>query len=43
MWRPCENFEASLGYYFTVNESNIELFSYESQLAGPALAVRFKF
>jgi hypothetical protein len=42
-WQPCENFEASLGYYFTVNESNIEIFSYESQLAGPALAVRFKF
>jgi hypothetical protein len=42
-WRPCENFEASLGYYFTLNDSNYEVFSYESQLAGPAFAVRFKF
>jgi hypothetical protein len=42
-WRPCENFEMSLGYYFTVNESDLEVFSYESHLAGPTLAVKFKF
>ncbi|OAI56213.1 hypothetical protein AYO49_01000 [Verrucomicrobiaceae bacterium SCGC AG-212-N21] len=43
LWRPSEHFEASLGYYFTLNESNFDIFSYESHLAGPALAVRYKF
>lgn len=42
-WRPCENFEATLGYYYTLNQSNYEVFSYESQLAGPAVAVKYKF
>jgi hypothetical protein len=42
-WRPCENFEGSLGYYYTINESNIDVFSYDSQLAGPSIAVRYKF
>jgi hypothetical protein len=42
-WRPSEHFEASLGYYFTLNESNYDVFSYESQLAGPALAVKYRF
>jgi hypothetical protein len=42
-WRPCENCDIVLGYYFTLNESNFEVFSYESHLAGPTLAVRYKF
>lgn len=42
-WRPCENFELSAGYNYTLNDSNYEIFSYESQLAGPSLAVKFKF
>jgi hypothetical protein len=42
-WRPCENFELSLGYYYTYNQSNYEVFSYDAHLAGPTAALKYKF
>lgn len=42
-WRPCENFELSLGYNFSLNESNFDVFSYQAHLAGPSVIVSYKF
>lgn len=42
-WRPCENFEVSLGYNFTLNESNYDVFSYQAHLAGPSVVASYKF
>ncbi len=42
-WRPKEYLEFSAGYNFTLNESNYDVFSYESHLAGPTVAVKVKF
>jgi hypothetical protein len=35
--------ELGLSYNFTVNRSSRDQFSYESQLAGPALTLKAKF
>lgn len=42
-WRPCENFEVSLGYNFSLNESNYDVFSYQAHLAGPSVVASYKF
>lgn len=42
-WRPCPNFELSLGYNFTLNESNFDVFSYQAHLAGPSVVMSYKF
>ena len=42
-WRPKEYLEFSAGYNFTLNESNYDVFSYESHLAGPTVAAKVKF
>lgn len=42
-WRPCENFEMSAGYNFTINESNYDVFSYQAHLAGPSVVVKCRF
>lgn len=43
VWRPSKNVELSASYNFTLNESNYEVFDYESSLAGPSLALKLKF
>jgi Putative beta-barrel porin 2 len=42
-YRPREWVELGLSYNFTVNRSSRDQFSYESQLAGPALTLKAKF
>jgi len=42
-WRPNEFLELAAGYNYSFNDSNLEAFDYETQLAGPSLALKFKF
>ncbi len=42
-WRPRKFLELSANYNFAVNDSNLDFFDYEAQLAGPSLRVSFKF
>jgi hypothetical protein len=42
-WHPTKYLELTASYNFSVNRSNYEVFDYESQLAGPALALKVKF
>jgi len=42
-WRPTEYLELAAGYNYSFNNSNLEVFDYESQLAGPSVALKFKF
>ncbi len=43
VWRPSKFVELCASYNFTVNKSNYEVFDYESNLAGPSVAVKVKF
>jgi len=42
-YRPKEWLELGLSYNYTVNRSNYDAFSFNSQLAGPSLAARIRF
>ncbi|MBL9116131.1 MAG: hypothetical protein JNJ83_14080 [Verrucomicrobiaceae bacterium] len=42
-WRPKEWLEMSAGYNFTFNSSNVDVFDYETHLAGPSIALRVRF
>jgi hypothetical protein len=42
-WRPWEPLEISAGYNYSLNESNRDVFDYEAQLAGPSIALKFRF
>jgi len=42
-WRPKEYLELGAHYNFAINKSSLDVFDYESQLAGPALALRVRF
>ncbi len=42
-WRPRKHLELSASYNYSINESNLEFFDYEAQLAGPAISLKFKF
>jgi hypothetical protein len=42
-WQPTKYLELSAGYNFTLNESNYEVFDYESQLTGPSVMLKYKF
>ena len=42
-WRPRKFLELSASYNYAVNDSNLDFFDYEGQLAGPAMSLKFKF
>lgn len=42
-WRPKKYMELSAGYNFTLNKSNIDVFDYESHLAGPSVVLKYQF
>lgn len=42
-WQPWECLELSASYNFSLNESNLSVFDYEAQLAGPSVSLKFKF
>jgi hypothetical protein len=42
-YKPKEWLELGLSYNYTVNRSNYDAFSFNSQLAGPSLAARIRF
>lgn len=42
-WQPYECLEVTASYNYSLNRSNLDAFDYEAQLAGPSLALKFKF
>lgn len=42
-WTPVKNLDVILSYNFALNDSNYDVFDYETNLAGPGLSVKFKF
>jgi len=42
-WRPKEWLEVAASWNYTLNRSNIDVFSYDAQLAGPSISVKAKF
>jgi hypothetical protein len=43
VWRPTKWLDVALTYSFTLNNSSLEFFDYQSQLAGPALSFHLRF
>ncbi len=42
-WRPKEWLEVAASWNYTLNRSNIDVFSYDAQLAGPSISIKAKF
>lgn len=42
-WQPYNFLELTASYNFGLNRSNLEVFEYEAQLAGPSLSLKVKF
>jgi len=43
VYQPYSWLEMALGYTFTVNRSNVDSFSYDTQLTGPSVSLKAKF
>ncbi|WP_075089541.1 hypothetical protein [Verrucomicrobium spinosum] len=42
-WQPCDFVELTASYNFGLNRSNLDVFEYEAQLAGPSVSLKVKF
>ncbi|WP_166443054.1 TonB-dependent receptor [Phragmitibacter flavus] len=42
-WRPKEYLELSAHYNYAINRSSRDVFDYETQIAGPSIALKFRF
>jgi hypothetical protein len=42
-WRPKDWLELAVSWNYTLNRSNIDVFSYDAQIAGPSISLKAKF